>query len=272
VVPDELEESVFHGETASSYARYRRWYPSKLIDDLAQRFSGDGRGRLLDLGCGTGHLLLPLASVFDQAVGVDPEPDMLREAARLAAETGVRNVEWVRGASTDLPTLRLQLGRFDLVTIGTAFHFMDPHATLAALRDVVRPGGGVVVAYNGSPMWLHPAPWSQAIRRVLEAWLGPLRDTDFDDRALLDCESVMADLNYAHVERWEHVYESTIDLDFIVGHIYSALSPEQLSSDQRPTFERHLREAAAAVAPSKRVTETVGVRAVIGLRQAAPLR
>ncbi len=260
MVSDELEESVFHGETASSYARYRRWYPSELIDDLARRFSGDGRGRLLDLGCGTGHLLLPLASVFDQAVGMDPEPDMLREAARLAAETGVRNVAWARGASTDLPTLRLQLGRFELVTIGTAFHFMDPHATLAALRDVVRPGGGVVVA------------WSEAIRRVLESWLGPLRDTDFDDRALRECGSAMADLNYAHVERWEHVYESTIDLDFIVGHVYSALSPEQLSSDQRPTFERHLRQAVAAVAPSERVTETVGVRAVIGLRQAAPLR
>jgi hypothetical protein len=36
VVSDELEESVFHGETASSYARYRRWYPSELIDDLAE--------------------------------------------------------------------------------------------------------------------------------------------------------------------------------------------------------------------------------------------
>jgi hypothetical protein len=121
-------------------------------------------------------------------------------------------------------------------------------------------------------MWLHPAPWSEAIRRVLESWLGPLRDTDFDARALRECESAMADLKYAHVERWQHVYESTADLDFIVGHIYSALSPEQLSSDQRPTFERHLREAVAAVAPSERVTETVGVRAVIGLRQAAPLR
>jgi SAM-dependent methyltransferase len=272
VATDDVEESVFHGETASSYARYRRWYPLELIDDLARRFSGDGRGRLLDLGCGTGHLLLPLARVFDRAVGMDPEPDMLREAARLAAESGVRNVEWVRGASTDLPTLRLQLGRFDLVTIGTAFHFMDPPATLAALRDLIRPGGGVVVAYNGSPMWLHPTPWSQAIRRVLESWLGPMHDTDFDDRGLRECESAMAGLNYAHIERWEHVYESTIDLDFIVGHIYSALSPEQLSPEMRPTFERHLRQAVAAVAPSERVTETVGVRAVIGLRQAAPRR
>jgi hypothetical protein len=82
----------------------------------------------------------------------------------------------------------------------------------------------------------------------------------------------MADLKYAHVERWEHVYESTIDLDFIVGHIHSALSPEQLSSDQRPTFEQHLWQAVAAVAPSERVTETVGVRPVIGRRQAAPPR
>ncbi|WP_353615266.1 MULTISPECIES: class I SAM-dependent methyltransferase [unclassified Mycobacterium] len=44
----------------------------------------DGAGRLLDLGCGTGQLALPLAGHVTEAVGVDPEADMLTEATRQA--------------------------------------------------------------------------------------------------------------------------------------------------------------------------------------------
>jgi len=36
-----------------------------------------GHGRLLDVGCGPGSLTLLLAPLFDQAVGLDPDPDML---------------------------------------------------------------------------------------------------------------------------------------------------------------------------------------------------
>jgi hypothetical protein len=70
---------------AALYARYRRDYPAEFVLRLRQ-FSRDGHGRLLDLGCGTGQLLLQLAGFFDEVVGIDPEPDMLREAERAARE------------------------------------------------------------------------------------------------------------------------------------------------------------------------------------------
>jgi SAM-dependent methyltransferase len=260
--PSHTAGRPFAGDTATFYARYRREYPLELVLRL-QEFSRDSRSRLLDLGCGTGQLVLQLAGFFEQVVGMDPESDMLRKAARAGSKRNVRNVEWVRADSRDLPRLEPTLGRFDLVTIGTAFHFMDPRATLEALERIAA-GGGVAVAYNGSPMWLHPDPWAKALRGALEARLGPVGDADFTDEAIRACETTMRDLGYTHIERWERTYEETIDSDFVIGHMLSAISTEQIPPTQRRAFSDEIRTALEAIAPSGRVTETLPVRAVIG--------
>ncbi|MDT5054927.1 MAG: hypothetical protein QOF66_3293 [Mycobacterium sp.] len=75
--------TLFTG-TAWHYARYRPGYPSVFFTDLVERFHLDGTGRLLDLGCGTGQLTLRLAEHVAAATGIDPEPEMLNEAARQA--------------------------------------------------------------------------------------------------------------------------------------------------------------------------------------------
>jgi SAM-dependent methyltransferase len=256
------DDRPFAGDTASFYARYRRAYPGELVERLGE-FGRDGRGRLLDLGCGTGALLLQLVPFFEQAVGVDPEPDMLREAERATPEAHLEAIEWIRGSSADLRALAPALGRFDLVTIGTAFHFMEPASTLGELQQIA--GDGVVaVAYNGTPMWLHPDPWAKELRRVLEDRLGPVPDADFTADALCAADETMNALGYTEIERWERTYVETIDLDFVVGHVLSATSVEQIPPAERQDFAREVSAAIATVAPSLRVDESIRVRAVIG--------
>ncbi len=89
---------LFKG-TAWYYARYRPGYPGPFFDHLAARFGLDGTGRLLDLGCGTGQLALPLAGRFEGVVGMDPEPEMLAEAAARARAARVDNVSWAEGGA-----------------------------------------------------------------------------------------------------------------------------------------------------------------------------
>ncbi|MEU4331316.1 class I SAM-dependent methyltransferase [Nonomuraea dietziae] len=86
-----------------------------FFDDVIRRFDLNGSGRLLDLGCGTGQLTIPIAGHVAEAIGMDPEPDMLTEAAEHAAANKVGNVTWVRCGSADLPG---RLSRFRLVTMG----------------------------------------------------------------------------------------------------------------------------------------------------------
>jgi ubiquinone/menaquinone biosynthesis C-methylase UbiE len=256
------------GDTASFYARYRREYPAELISRLRE-FNRGGRGRLLDLGCGTGQLLLQLAGSFAHAVGIDPEPDMLREGKRVARERDVGNIEWMSVTSGELGTLKPALERFDLVTIGTAFHFMEPRATLGELQRIAA-GGVVAVAYNGSPMWLHHDPWAKAVRSVLETRFGQLCDADFTAEALRTAEDTMRDLGYTQIERWERTRVETIDVDFVVGHILSATSTDQIASGQRQDFAQEVCSAITAVGSSGHMVETVTVRAVIGHADQAP--
>ena len=80
-------------------------------------------GRILELGCGTGHKLIPVASDGYSCVGVDLSTEMLAEARRKAGDRSVA-VEWVQGDMTDF-----DLGRtFDLVFI-TANSLLHLHET-----------------------------------------------------------------------------------------------------------------------------------------------
>ena len=147
-----------------------------MIDTLAGTFGLTGDDVVIDLGCGTGQLTLPIARRVRAVAGVDPEPDMLARARQAAADQGIRNATWLLGADTDLPALAALLGgrRAGAVTIGQALHWMDYRALIPALVPLLRPGGGIAVITNGTPMWLQDSPWSQALRGVLDnGWAAP---------------------------------------------------------------------------------------------------
>ena len=75
--------------SAGYYDRYRLPYPEAMLADLAARAGVCGRGRLLDLACGTGQLAFPLRRWFREVWAVDSEPDMV-ELARKPAPTATR--------------------------------------------------------------------------------------------------------------------------------------------------------------------------------------
>lgn len=56
--------------------------------------------RVLDLGCGTGRLTLPVAAAGHRVVGIDPDSEALA-AARCKPEAG--NADWVSGTSAQIP-------------------------------------------------------------------------------------------------------------------------------------------------------------------------
>ena len=70
------DESLFAG-AARYYEQGRLPYAPGLADAVARSLGLDGRGRLLDVGCGPGTVALRLASLFEAVVGLDPDADML---------------------------------------------------------------------------------------------------------------------------------------------------------------------------------------------------
>ena len=158
--------------TAPYYARYRPPYPDFLFDYIRDRFLLDGSGRLLDLGCGTGQIAIPLAKYFEEVVAMDSEPGMLEQGKKLAASLGTGNITWSEGSSYDLSE---KLGKFRLVTIGKAFHWMGREETLGKLYDIVSPKGGIAVVSEGDWVWNGTRAWQAAVKTVVQKWLGDRR-------------------------------------------------------------------------------------------------
>jgi SAM-dependent methyltransferase len=257
----------FGGEIAGFYHQYRRGYPPAVIDALTAVFGLTGDDIAVDLGCGTGQLTVPIAGRVQAVAGVDPEPGMLAGARRAAAGHGVTNVSWVLGADTDLPALAALLGdrRAGAVTIGQALHWMRYRELIPALVRLLRPGGGIAVITNGTPMWLQPSAWSRALHSFLAQWLGtsPTDPCGTDDASQQRYRDTMADAGL-EVTATRYDYTDELDLDRLIGGVYSALPAHRLPPpSQRPAFADQIRRA---VAPHTPFTEPVPVRMLFGRR------
>jgi ubiquinone/menaquinone biosynthesis C-methylase UbiE len=252
----------FGGEVAGFYHQYRRGYPSAVFDTLTGVFGLTSDDIVIDLGCGTGQLTLPLAAKVRAVAAVDPEPDMLVRARRAAAEQGLTNVTWLLGADTDLPALAALLGgqRAGVVTIGQALHWMGYRELFPALVPLVRPGGGVAVITNGTPLWLQDSAWSQALRGFLEQWLGTTltRTCGTDEASQQRYRDTMTAAGF-EVTDASFEYVGELDLDHLIGGLYSAIRLPP--PDQRAVFAEQVRRA---VAPHERFTEPVLVRMLLG--------
>ncbi len=202
--------------TAWHYARYRPGYPPAFLDDLTQRLGLDGTGRLLDLGCGTGQLKLPLAAHVAQAGSMDPEPDMLTEARRQAREQAIANVSWIQGSSADLPG---DLGHFRLVTMGRCFHWMDREQVLTALDDMVDDHGSLIIA-NDSNIVLLTTPWQRAIAEIQRRFLPPEHQrgpTPTADTSQTH-EQVLANSAFRQVNRQVYRFQRPWTIDQPIGY------------------------------------------------------
>jgi ubiquinone/menaquinone biosynthesis C-methylase UbiE len=89
----DFEDDVFAG-TASYYSKYRARYPSEIFADIAINFNLDGNGWLLDLGCGTGELAIPLAKYFENVLAIDPDEPTLHEGSKKARNLNIDNIAW----------------------------------------------------------------------------------------------------------------------------------------------------------------------------------
>jgi ubiquinone/menaquinone biosynthesis C-methylase UbiE len=99
--------------------------------------------RVLDVAAGTGHLARALAPHVAAVTALDLTPAMLEEGRRAAAEAGLANVTWERGAAERLP---FPPEAFDaVVTRFSIHHFADPRPPLREMARVCRPGGRVAV-------------------------------------------------------------------------------------------------------------------------------
>ena len=142
-----MSDSVSFDRAAEYYDRTRglseqasREMTAMLLRELA------GRGRVLEVGVGTGLVALPLAGTGVPMVGLDLSAPML---AKLAEKAGGAPIPLVRGDATMLPFAD---DVFVSALVRHVLHLIPAwERAIAELARVVRRGGTVLVATGDIP-------------------------------------------------------------------------------------------------------------------------
>jgi ubiquinone/menaquinone biosynthesis C-methylase UbiE len=157
---------------------YEPWVRQSLIAEVRSH-----PRRMLDLGCGTGAMTLPLKQAFPSALvtGLDLSPYMLAVAEDRSRLAGME-IDWQHGTATDLT--QFEPGSFDLITAALLFHETPPETAQTILVQSYRllaPGGQILIL-DGNQSTLRSLDWLNNIFEEpyiqsyaagnLDAWLG----------------------------------------------------------------------------------------------------
>ncbi|WP_243310774.1 class I SAM-dependent methyltransferase [Fundidesulfovibrio agrisoli] len=138
------------------------------VADLLCRYTRVKRPALVaDLGSGTGLSSRVWIGRADRIVGIEPNPDMRRQAAAALPDLPCDSeVEFREGHSW---ATGLEDGSVDIVTCSQSLHWMEPEPTFAEAARILRPGGVFAsVDYDQPPSfdWEVEAAYQEMTRRV----------------------------------------------------------------------------------------------------------
>ena len=127
--------------------QYDGWYDNPVGQtydriqkrEIAYALEPSDGGRMLEVGCGTGHWTAFFASEGFDVIGVDVSWKMLQLASS-------KDIPSARYALTNAQYLPFDKGTFDVACAITALEFMsDAKAAITEIARCVKPGGKVVL-------------------------------------------------------------------------------------------------------------------------------
>jgi arsenite methyltransferase len=154
---------------------------ARVNDAVLQLLAARPGERVLEIGFGPGATVRKLADTGVEVVGVDVSAAMLTAARRRnRAHVEAGRVQLRLGDGVHLSPNNEEIDA--VIAVHTIYFWPDPHATLAEIHRVLRPGGRAVVAFHTGELPL-PARFDRAVYNVpttrdLTDWL---RGAGFDE-------------------------------------------------------------------------------------------
>lgn len=127
------------GEQASAYLSSAVHAQGDEFKLLQEAVSGQAHAKVLDLGCGAGHVSFHVAPYVNSVVAYDLSASMLEVVAKASQEKQLHNIETMQGVAESLPFAD---NSFDFVLSRySAHHWQDLGVALREVRRVLKPSG-----------------------------------------------------------------------------------------------------------------------------------
>lgn len=253
---------MFYKDIAHIYAQSRPPYPQQILDLIMRSLPLANRDLYIDLGCGTGELLLPLSVWFKQSVGIDPDTSMLSEAAQKIDSKKIANVQLIKSIAENYLINLDKNTKISLVTSGRSFHWMDQEIVAREVYSRLIPGG--IFATLGEArggIWKRESVWARAVHKIIfeefphKEKFVPIRGRD------TSMEIIKKNLHSMPFNRIsDHIIDvnQIWDIEMIVNLFYSAAGFLEWLNKDTQQFECKVREALLNIEPIGRFEDISG--------------
>jgi len=152
--------------TGGMLGRYNDGGGAAVAEWVAENMPGLKPRRILDIGCGLGHNVLPIAAAFPDAeiIAVDAGAPMLRYGLARAKTMGIENVSFMQADAADLRMFEDE--SFDWIQTTMFLHetsYKTMPQIFAETKRLLRPGG--IVLHVEQPQYSKEMPlFEQAMR------------------------------------------------------------------------------------------------------------
>ena len=153
------------------------WYDGKFYDkfiapnqDSITRIIGSMIGencRLVDIGCGTGRMILKLADKCERLVGVDLSMKNISVALSKLNQANKNNLEFIHGNAGDLSGQIKE--RFDFATLSYVIHEMPEEERIQVLNEAKKIADKLIIADYLVPV--PPGIW-KLVNQLVEFFAG----------------------------------------------------------------------------------------------------
>ncbi len=139
-----IDPTTRFSSRVDNYVKYRPSYPASIITLLESECGLRRETIVADIGSGTGFMTELFLKFGNRVFGVEPNTEMRAAGERLLAKySAFRSVN----ATAEATTLSNQ--SVDLIVAGQAFHWFQREATKVEFKRILKPGGWVVLVWNG---------------------------------------------------------------------------------------------------------------------------
>lgn len=148
----EIIEQNF-GSQAVSYLNSQLHATGEDLNYLSELLQSSENARLLDLGCGGGHVSYTAATLVCEVVAYDLSESMLNVVKKTAKERNLPNIHTQQGIAESLP---FEDASFDIVVSRySAHHWQNVSLAMQEVRRVLKPAGKAIfidIVSTGYPM------------------------------------------------------------------------------------------------------------------------